>query len=111
MKKFVIYLSIIIFCTTGFALAQSGYKSKSKHNKKTKIEKHEKQKNKKIKDNTGKNKDKVEKNKKNKENEVDTQEVKGKKNQPSEGVQKAAEKGKGKKKGLFERWFGGNKEE
>jgi len=35
----------------------------------------------------------------------------GQKTEPPKGVQNAAEKGKGKKKGLFERWFGGSKED
>ena len=34
-----------------------------------------------------------------------------KKTEPPEGVQKAAEKDKGKKKGLSERWFGGSEKE
>jgi len=33
--------------------------------------------------------------------------VKGKKTEAPKGVKKAAEKGKGEKKGLLQRWFGG----
>ena len=37
--------------------------------------------------------------------------VKEKKTEPTEGVQKAVEKGKGEKKGVLERWFGDSKKD
>jgi hypothetical protein len=45
--------------------------------------------------------------------EREAQKVKGHdpKTEPPKGIQNASEKGKGKKKGLFERWFGGSKDE
>jgi hypothetical protein len=36
--------------------------------------------------------------------------AKGKKTEAPKGVQKAAEKGKGEKKGFWSRWFGGSKD-
>ena len=52
-----------------------------------------------------------EKGEKVKEEKEKKEKVKGNKTEPPEGVQKTAEKDKGKKKGLFERWFGGSKKE
>jgi hypothetical protein len=43
---------------------------------------------------------------KGKELKKEKEKIKGEKTEPTEGVQKAAEQGKGKKKGLFEKWFG-----
>ena len=55
--------------------------------------------------------ERIKEEKEKKERKAKKEKAKGKKTEPPEGVQKAAEKGKGKKKGLFERWFGGSKKD
>jgi len=116
MKKFLTFLIIIIFSTVGIAFAKS--EGKSKHKEKAKIEKSDKEKAEKFKEEEEKDEEeaeekeeKVKEEKEKKEKKAKKEKGKGKKTEPPEGVQKAAEKGKGKKKGLFERWFGGSKKE
>jgi len=105
MKKILICLTLIIFCAGGMVLAQSGDDGKGKNTEKAKIEKTGKEKD--MPENAQKAKEVTE----NKAPKEKAEKVKGKKTEPPEGVQKASEKGKGKKKGLFERWFGDGKEE
>jgi len=111
MKKFLTFLILIIFCTTGIAFAKSGAKGKHKEN--AKIEKGDKKKTEKYKEEEQKDKEEMEEKgeKVKKEKKAKKEKVKGKKTEPPKGVQKAAEKGKGKMNGLFERWFGGSKKE
>jgi hypothetical protein len=108
MKKFLVYCAVIIFCATGTTLAKSGNMGKGENKGKTKIEKKENgrvEKNNVAEAERRKDIVKAENGYKEKEEHVQGQRV-----DPPEGVQKAAEKGKGKKKGLFERWFGGSKD-
>jgi len=114
MKKLISIIIVIVFSTSGLAFSKSN--EKGKYKEKSKIEEKSKERSKETKKEQDKgidsdkakpegNKDipTVDNQKKNKE--------KGKKTEPPAGVQKAAEKGKGEKKGLLKRWFGGSKDD
>ena len=111
MKKFLIFLIIIFFCTASIAFAKSGGKGKSKNKELHKIEKSDKEKDEKIKEKEGKDEEKNKEEKVKEEKKAKKDKVKWKKTEPPKGVQKATEKDKGKKKGLFERWSGGSEKE
>jgi len=103
MKKLLVCLFVVVFCFAGTAWAKKQGQGKGKKQGSVRVEETEQNAYKHSygdDDAAGEKGEKV----KNKEKH------KGEKTEPPEGVQKAAEKGKGKKKGFFEKWFGGSKE-
>ena len=122
MKRYLIFLLVIIFCASGVAFAKGKGRDKGGSRGKAAIEQSEPQRAGKIKGEKAqerireearerheKTKEKMER--QGEEVKKEKEKVRGKKTEPPEGVQKAVEKGKGKKKGLLERWFGGSKDE
>jgi len=112
MKKFWIVFFIFIFCASGTAIAKNKGQGKGQNKGQTGIEKPRKEGSQQYYgDEAGKNKGTY----KDKDRDRDRERVKehsgGKKSEPPKGVQQAAEKGKGKKKGLWQRWFGGGDKE
>ncbi len=85
MKRLIAIAVILLFCVSNVGFAKEVSKTDTK-GKTVKVEK-------KVKT----------------EKKV-TEKQKVKKSETPKGVEKAAEKGKGEKKGLWQRWFGGSKE-
>ena len=102
MKKLLVCLFAVLFCVYGTAWAKNKGEDKGKHKERVRVEKTEQT----AYEHSAADDDDID----DKGEKIKEKENAGKKSEPPEGVQKAAEKGKGKKKGLFERWFGGSKE-
>ena len=107
MKKFWVVFFVFIFCAGGTAIARNKGQGKGQNRDQTGYEQPKKKGNQQYYgDEAGKNK--------NRDRDRDRERVKenngGKKSEPPKGVQQAAEKGKGRKKGFWQRWFGGDKE-
>lgn len=127
MKRWFVVLFVVLFCTSNVSFAKSS--GKGKHKGKMKVEKSVEEQAAKInemddmkgakkeseelreKADEEKTETKMNKERIRKEKKAKKEKAKGKKTEPPEGVRKAAEKGKGEKKGLFERWFGGSKKD
>jgi hypothetical protein len=109
MKKFWVVFFVFIFCAGGTAIARNKGQGKGQNRDQTGYEQPQKKGNQQYYgDEAGKNKNR------DRDRDQDRERVKenngGKKSEPPKGVQQAAEKGKGRKKGFWQRWFGGDKE-
>ena len=137
MKKVMIFMVVIIFGTTGIGLAKGGGQGKHQQNARTgkssqegtqstdqqtsdQSEKEQQQDRERTRERSREHDQAGQSGEKPKagdaQGESDARpdqggtkaKGQGQKTEPPKGVQNAAEKGKGKKKGLFERWFGGS---
>ena len=108
MKKFWVVFCVFIFCASGSAIAKNKGQGKGQGRDQTGYEQPQKMNDPQYSGNEAvKNKDRDRDRDRETVKEMDAE---GKKSEPPKGVQQAAEKGKGKKKGFWQRWFGGDKE-